>query len=235
MTQTNPHVVIHPARTARLFGLIAVGLTLLSFAVQFVIYDTPYGDLPGLAKLDAGWEESVPTYYSSVLLLAAAFLLGLIARARRMAGEPFARHWLALAVIFVALSTDEVVCFHEGLTVPVRNALHTGGALYYAWVVPAMGMLAALALVYSRFLLHLPRPVRRQFVLAAVIYVGGAVGLELAGGVLAAYSGEHTLAYGLLATAEEAFEMIGVVLFIRALLRYAGRDLSALRIQVAGV
>lgn len=234
MIATDSSLALRPAQVARGLGLVVALLTALSAVVQFALYGPTPSSIPGLVKLDAGWEASIPTYYSALLLLLAAALLGVIGRHVLQTRAPYARHWLALAVIFLLMSMDEVVSLHEGLSDPVRGALGLGGALYYAWIVPALVFVAALGLAYGRFLFHLPPSVRRWFIAAAVTYVGGAAGMEGIGGLLAGTAGEQTLAYGLAATFEEGLEMLGVVVFIYALLCYAGRTVHHLTLTFGG-
>jgi hypothetical protein len=78
-----------------------------------------------------------------------------------------------------------------------------------------------LGLSYLRFLLELPPPVRRLVLAAAVLFLGGAAGVE----VLGAFSGrEHigftpgwsSMRYVLAASAEELCEMLGAVVFAYA-------------------
>ena len=63
--------------------------------------------------------------------------------------------WTRLALVFVYLSLDEALSFHERLNRPVRDLLDTSGALYYAWVIPYA--LFALGLLFILVTLFLPR------------------------------------------------------------------------------
>ena len=59
-----------------------------------------------------------------------------------------------------------------------------------------------------------------QAPLAGVIYIAGAVGVEIFGNSLSVQSLRDTLQYNMATLAEESLEMLGVILFIQALLRY---------------
>src|SRR5687768_9580440 len=61
---------------------------------------------------------------------------------------------------------------------------------------------------------------------------GGALGMELVGGFLTDTGGQATLAYLDATTTEESLEMLGVVIFIYALLDYIRRRLPALRVDL---
>jgi hypothetical protein len=57
-------------------------------------------------------------------------------------------------------------------------------------------------------------------VLAGLVFVGGAVGLEALGGWYVDRFGREEPGYGLLVTVEELLEMLGVAAFIYAVLRH---------------
>ncbi len=125
-------------------------------------------------------EGNVPTWFSSTLMtVAAALMIGIGVRARR-AGERFPRRWIAMGLIFVLLSLDESASFHEMLIHPLRERLDVSdiGFLHFTWVVPALVLLAVLAVIYLPFLVALPGQVRWGLSAAAAIYVFGAVGMK---------------------------------------------------------
>ncbi|MFP8877143.1 MAG: hypothetical protein VCB99_09590 [Myxococcota bacterium] len=64
----------------------------------------------------------------------------------------------------------------------------------------------------------LPSKIRFLFILAALIYVGGAVGVERATDWYDVHDLLDTLAYNLWTAVEETMEMAGVIVFIYALL-----------------
>ena len=157
-------------------------------------------------------------------LLICAALLFVIAQARRVRGRPDWRPWLGLAVLFVLLSLDEMASLHEMASGTLRRLFHLEGAFYFAWVLPAGVGLILLGLLYVRFLWRLPSRTRSLFLAAALLYVGGALGMELVGGALVTQYGFHDIRYFWAATVEEFCEMMGVVVFIFALLDYLRRE-----------
>jgi hypothetical protein len=195
---------------------------------------------PALIRLfDVDREGNVPTWFSALALLLCAGLLVLIASSSREQGHPYARHWAALAVIFVGLSLDEAASIHEMSIVLVREILggrgaldQVGGALlrrflgvsgaqYFAWVIPAVVAVGVAGLSYLPFLRHLPAPTRTGIIMAGLIYFGGALGVELAGAWVADRLGQ--VAYVVAAGIEEALEMTGTVFFARVLASYLVR------------
>ncbi len=165
-------------------------------------------------------EANIPTWFSSVLLLVAAALLWVIAVKTDAQGMRFTTHWQALALIFVYLSLDESAVIHEMAIKPVGSALHARGFFLYAWVIPAIPVLLILLMLYGKFLFALDSRTRLYFLVAGFLYVLGAMGIEMCSAYVADTFGLHNLMYVVLATLEDFFEMIGLVLFIHALQRY---------------
>jgi hypothetical protein len=96
------------------------------------------------------------------------------------------------------------------------------GLFYFVWVIPGAIFVLVTALNYFKFLLHLPSKTRYLFIAAGGIYIGGALAMEMVGGYYADLAGQRNLIYGTIATTEEIFEMVGVLIFIYALLAYIG-------------
>ncbi len=225
-------LTLHPRRIARNLAVIALLLAVLSVAGQVVRYRATNETVRSLAllfKLSA--EQTIPAYFSSVLLLASAGLLWVIGRSTRQLRRPFATHWTALAAIFAYLSVDEAVGIHELAIDPARAALgsHAVGFLYYAWVIPAAVIVCLIGLAYLRFVLHLPWTVRVRVIGAAMLYGGGALGMETVGGYFASTIGTSSIRYALSALIEETMEMLGVVLFIHALLTHLACEAGEVR------
>ena len=105
----------------------------------------------------------------------------------------------------------------------MRALLDAGGWLHYAWVVPGFFFMLLFVLVYLRFFWHLNPPFKALFWVSGLLYVGGAMGMELLGGYQADFYGTDTPAYVLIVTTEETLEMSGIVVFLYTLLKYLSR------------
>ena len=175
----------------------------------------------GLVPLfDFNEERSVPTWFSCWLLMMSAALLGVIATAQRYEGLPHL-WWTTLALVFVYLSLDEALSFHERLNRPVRDLLGTGGALYYAWVIPYAVFALSFFFFSLRPLRALPTATRRRFVLAGALFVCGAMGMEVVGSALVTENQMHiTLQSDLAMTLEEVLEISGTIVLVYALLKH---------------
>ena len=70
--------------------------------------------------------------------------------------------------------------------------------------------------------------------IAATLYIGGAIGLELIGGRYSELHGED-LAYSMMTAVEESLELAGIIIFIRALLVYIADNYKEVQIQVDAI
>ena len=122
-------------------------------------------------------------------------------------------------VLLAYVSVDEVTTIHEWGIDPLRRLLGVGGLLYHAWVIPAAAGLVLVGVMYARFFWHLSARWKKLFLLSALLYVGGALGVESIGGWYVAQHGV-TFTYSMIVSVEEALEMIGTVVFVYALLDY---------------
>jgi hypothetical protein len=161
-------------------------------------------------------EGNLSTWFASTLLLAAAVLLFVIGRS----SESFlALRWKILSLVFLYIAIDEAAQLHEFTILHLRNAMNLSGVFYFSWVVVAIPIVALLAIFYIRFLLSLPSPVRELAFTAATLYVSGALGMEMINAAHAEIYG-HTLKYELMTDLEETLELVGIALWLFALLRY---------------
>ena len=225
-------IKITPKWIAIVLAAAITGLTVIHTTLQSIRFIT--GEMTGLVWFfSLGSDGNVPTFYSSfAILLCAALLLGIAIGDLRERKIP-AAYWFGLAVIFAFLAADEMLMLHERLIEPVRDALDTSGLFYYAWIIPYGVALLVFLVVYLRFLLLLPKRTAALFVTAGVLFVAGAIGLEMFGGMQAETHGKENVVYVALQTIEELLEMIGIALFAFALADYADKRWGGLRIVVS--
>ncbi|WP_282032649.1 hypothetical protein [Winogradskyella eximia] len=169
--------------------------------------------------LNVNLEANLPTYFSALVLLGDAILLAFIAYGSKALGEKF-WHWIGLSGIFVFISLDEMIQIHEQLRAPMEALFSTSGLLYFAWFIPYIGMVAIIGIAYFKFMMRLPKNILKLFILAGVVFVSGAVGMEMIGGMHAEIHGEETLTYALMYNFEEFLEMSGAAIFFYALISY---------------
>ena len=173
-----------------------------------------------LQRINLDAENSLPAWFSSMLLFINAAALGLIAFAAKSKKDPDAIYWVVLAWIFLFLSIDEVASLHERTMEPIRNALGVSGVFFFAWVIPFGAALLVMAMFYARFLFRLPLRSLLLFVAAGSCYVGGAIGMEMIGGAFVAEKGYDNTPYVIAMMTEESLEIVGLSLFFIALRRH---------------
>lgn len=245
-----PRTVEVSFRSGWLVGALALGVVL-------VIAGGVVGQLgplrwPGLAwppfsaATNLVGEFNIPATYNALLLLLVSLVLWWIGRLSAGQTYPPARVWTVLSGLAFYLTLDEYFTLHERLIGPLRRLLHLNGYLYYAWVVP-YGLLALLlAISLGRFLLRLPSRTRNGMVLAGIVYVTGALGLEMLEAKIASLGDSAVMVVGHLQSAqlamtelialEEFMEMSALVLLIATLLHYVRHCIpgAALRLQLEG-
>lgn len=182
----------------------------------------------GMFRLQS--EHNAPAYFSGFLLATAGVLLLLIARHSRLESSRKALPWFALGVMFFYLAIDEVITIHEHFGA-LGSSMSIFDGLMYKWVVVGALLVLAVVGLFFRFWLNLPPKTRLWFALAAVVFVGGAIGFETISGLYAKHNAEDFV-FSLLIVLEEGMEMAGVALFITALVRYIQPRFNPLGLQL---
>lgn len=157
-------------------------------------------------------EHTVAAWYSSLLLFTAAILLGVIVHLNGMHASLRSR-WRVLAIVFLFLSMDEAVALHE--TIPML-LLKLG--IDTQWMYFGAAFVVVLGIYLIRWFRSFDSRMRKILLLSAVMFVGGALGVETLSGVVARSHGIESIAYVSMATVEETLEMLGCCLFVYALL-----------------
>ncbi|MGB5013554.1 MAG: hypothetical protein WBO68_05945 [Pyrinomonadaceae bacterium] len=219
---------LHPGKVAIALCSITAVLAAADVAVLSADYYTGYSSvvIHKLVKLfDLGLEVNVPAYFSVTLLFSAAVLVGLITLITKKQKGSHVIEWAILTFGFLFMGFDELASAHERLIEPTRALLgiETPGLLYFAWVVPAIVLVAVIGTGFVKFLVDLPPRTRTAFMIAGSMYLGGAIGLELFEGACTVGS----LAYNTLVVFEESLEMAGVIVFVWALLDYLTTNFKA--------
>jgi hypothetical protein len=239
-------LTIYAKTIVRALIIAVLLITLAGLAARFALY--MWGEeelLQPLRIFDVGAERSIPTWFESVQFLLCSILLAVVAIAKKQRSDRYSLHWSVLSIILLLLSLDEVTSIHQAIGQQSERLLHntTGfipsGPITFFWVVPGAAFVFIVLLAYLRFLAHLPQTTRRLFLFAGALFVLGALGIEmLSAQVVSSSSGianffGTTLALsqgsasaipkilvGLQTSIEEMFEMLGLTVFVYALLAY---------------
>lgn len=220
---------VAPSRVAFFLFVTLLCVLLAHGAGLLMTYALGHGNVLGLVPLfNLATETNVPTFFSTLLLLLNASLFAFVwwTSPRR---EPGSRVWLFLAFVFGFLALDEFAMIHELLIEPVRTSLDTGGLLYFAWLIPYAAAVVVIGASVAPAIWRLGGRFRLLFGLAAALYLGGAMGVEMLGGrYYEAQQAVVDLTYRLLQTVEETLELCGLIALVYTLL-------ELLRVRTSGV
>lgn len=216
---------IKPKRVFKSLLIIIFCLFILNcIGIYFTAqYGTKYNDI--IKFFDFDTEFNFPTYFSSFNLLFGAVILLLISNYDK--NEKLTKKlWFLLSLIFLGLSMDEFMGIHERISEMIRTYFNTSGVFYYAWVIPYGIFALVIGLLFYVYVLRkLPARIRNLLILSGVVFLSGAVGMEMISSVLRVSHNEFDLTTALLYTVEETLEMVGISLFIYGLLSYIKIDL----------
>jgi len=226
-------VSVSPGSLARFLVFVVLSLTVLSLLGQVAVHLLPDFLLrdPLAAAFNVDGEGNIPALYSTLAIVSCAYLLWVIARVEREASGRFSWQWTLMSIIFLGLACDEFLGFHEGL----NDNANLAGITLFSWVAYGMGFVFIFTLIFFRTVVQLPSPIRRLVILAGLIYVSGAVGMEtVAGHFVVPVWGNQGMQYVFCAATDKFLEMIGIVVFIYALLTYLvqGRREVVLALQL---
>ena len=225
------NISVQPERFAAILGSVIATLAGLHALVTIIWIEWRHA-LFGINRLfNLGTEASIPTYFSAFQLLLAAALLSIISRNEYKNNKPDRWRWALLATGLLIMSVDEVAQIHDVLIADIVRPIVRGldgfshERWYYAvfgqapWLIVYLPLVGALLAVYVPFLRKLPRRYLILFVFAGTVFLGGAMGAEM----IEAYLISHDIrGYILQANRliEETCEMVGILIFIYALLKY---------------
>ena len=214
-TQSGDYVLtLNAFKLTLILSVFVVFLLSVDALVQIAHYR--WHEVPWLIRrfFDVDEEINLPTWYSSAALLLASALLFLVHKRKAAMGAPWSVHWLLLSIGFLGLSMDEVAAVHDSVNAATRSS----------WAIPAGAIAVAIGLMFSRFLISLPLKTSVLFVIGGIIFLGGAVGVEVHTEWYNEINYADSLPYKLWTIVEEGLEMFGVIIFIYALVSYMEMD-----------
>lgn len=167
-------------------------------------------------------ESNIPTLYSTMSIIVVAVLLFVVAFLNKRTGKSPNSYWIFLGILFTLLAYDESSSLHENFNeIFWEKYPELPVYLGFGWVIPYFFILVVLGIFSINFLKGLPSKTAVLFIFSGVIYISGAMGMEFIGAYLwATQGGQADLLYNFFATLEELLEMLGIALFIYAILDY---------------
>jgi hypothetical protein len=181
--------------------------------------------------INVDFEKNIPTLFSMLQLFCGAALATFVAVLSRQTEPQNTPGWSLLALLFLCMCAEEMLQFHE-MTGDILNKTGINrGLLYFPWIIWGLPLALVVGGTFVPFLRRLPRTTARRLVVAGAIYLGGAIGMEAVGGLAAEARGRGDW-YALCFLLEEGGEMLGAMLFIRALLFHIVDSTSAITLAV---
>ncbi|HFQ61097.1 MAG TPA: hypothetical protein ENK39_02200 [Epsilonproteobacteria bacterium] len=212
-------ITFHSSGIIKFLSIMAMLLILANIIMLFIYFSIDNPDqFDFVQMIDLDQEANLPTLFSSALLLIAGFLFYLLAKVAKEKTKEQYKYWLGLSFVFVFLGFDESAKIHETLGDYTEKFVDASGYLHYPWVLSYGLLLVILGFLYLRFFLRMEKKIFRSFILAAFIFLSGAIGFELLGANEASLNGTDTVLYCTLYTIEESLEMFGVIYLIWILL-----------------
>ncbi|NES79772.1 MULTISPECIES: hypothetical protein [Okeania] len=224
-------ITISPFKIAKYLTFGVIFLTICSIAIQIGKYIFDYRE-PWTRLFNLDREMNIPTWYSALMLISCGLIIRGIFAIKKSQSERFWRKWQILSIIFFLLALDEVASIHEILIIDdLADTLNLPSLWHSVWVIPGTVLVVIFIWKYWKFILYLPNQLRRYFLIAISLYVGGALGMEMVGSYYDGIDGQQNLVYAMLATVEEVMEMMGCVVFIYGLLTYLGELSTELQVN----
>ncbi len=122
----------------------------------------------------------------------------------------------------VYLSLDDGAMVHERFWIIVGHFnIPFSGVFYYPWVIVGMLLVLIVAAVYIKFFFRLPIRTRWLLLLSGVLFLSGAIGVEMYTSYIMDSSGKGVSA--LIIGLEETLEIIGVTTLTYTILDYISR------------
>lgn len=173
--------------------------------------------LSGLGSLFyADGEANLWAWSSSLLLVSIGVTLVVVGFAVRHEDGQGAVYFI-LAALTLGMSADEVTQFHEKLA-----RLDLGTGFTFAWLSVGVPLAVLIGLIVLRISRQIDRQLRRRLSVAGFVYLLGAVGFEVIGGLAVGgrvdEAAQASLVYHVLLALEEGLEVTGALLALAAAL-----------------
>jgi hypothetical protein len=197
--------------------IVALGIAhLIGLSAYCLTRSSAVNELFKIVNFDR--ERNLPTLFCVSLLLLNGALFWIIHRNSRAFRERQIA-WPLLGGTFAFLGLDEFGGLHEEFSAPLRAVFHTHGTLLHdAWLIPYGIAAIIIATIVLPTIVKLRGNVRLWLLMAAGLYITGAIGFEMVGGLMAGSPRDANFLYGVLVGGSKLLEMSGLATLAYALL-----------------
>ncbi len=219
-------VCLLPVNLVAFFSTLMILILVSGTLANVTIYHggfEPDGSLVHVLKrFDLGHEPSIPNFYSAVAILICALFLGLIGYLEKQKQVKDYLNWYFLGVIFVGLALDESAMIHEMANTAIGYYISTSGVLFLPWVIAGAIFALLVAIKFIPFVARKSRRTIKLFVIAGAVFVAGALGMEMVASLVFDHAGSEEMgvtsyAHTISQSIEEFLEMLGIIIFMYAL------------------
>jgi len=206
-----------PRYLVSILFIISVFAVTINFFIDLLYYSK--GGLSGPRFLAVIKAIDISTVYGSFLLVLCAITALLAYPYRESERGHLKSFWVSVAVTFLVLSLAKANSLFSSGFGFVRSIFESREVpvLSFVFVIAVIVVLIILSIWLS---LHFPRRIRRLFVIAACIYISGAIVMEELSELAWHFYGPKTVVYPMVSSVEELLEMIGCIIFIHAVSLY---------------
>ena len=199
--------------------------------------------LLGVADIfDLDKEAALHTVVATASLLSAALVCAVIAATENPRNRGMAAGWLFVSTCLLFMMFDEGAMLHDRLSAPIKEGMDGDNPFYFVgWLIPYVLITVVVAAVAVPFALRLPRITAGRLLVAALLYLGSALGMEMIQGHMihqlviddhlteaAAFDrARSSWPMVLSITVEEAGELLAVALALRASALHLVSELGA--------
>lgn len=168
-------------------------------------------------------EYNIPTLFTVILMIINAKLFIQIGKSAQLRCENDYLKWYMWAFVLILMGLDETCQFHERLMDFIKGNYHTTGIFYFAWTIPVIVLVLVFIVSNIGYIQKTTQSIRTTLITGGMIYLFGALGMELIGGFYVTnYSGQDFI-YRILTIIEESFEIIGLIVVYNGLSRCRAR------------
>ena len=200
--------------------LLLIGLFVFLLIGQFCHFAFFSEFSGGNKAFELNNEHNIPTFYQAILWLFCSFFSFRIGKSSEKSNAAL---WFLFSFVFFFLSLDEYFMIHDGLSKPMKERFNLSGALHFGWVIPYAILLLILAPFAWKFVKSLPKAYSIKFVFSGIVFVFGAMGVEMIGAGRHELYGKGDKLYIVFTSIEESLEIIGISLFLYFLIDYASK------------
>lgn len=220
--------------------LVELGLVLLDLSINWF----RWSDSSAIRRMfnitrEDGLASLFAVIQTFVVALSVWVIYALISRKR--SGKNRAGGWLVLALFFSYMVVDDGAMVHERIGTAFKQSNEDIQLFSYAWQFLLAPLFVAMGLYMAWFLWQERRiPVRRDWLLAALLCLGAAIVLDFIEGINGGYQplvqvfgwSAKTIAH-FSKSVEEFLEMLGMSLFLIFFLNYLGKLTAKTEITIS--